>query len=70
MIEHFTAVLFASRGADGAQRVRLDFKSVGAPRPLTPPERKKAARIALSGMGWHVYHIVEVMLRLEAPNGP
>lgn len=67
MTELFTAKISARRqGAIGAfQTVKVDFRQVGSPRPLTEPERAAAAIIAANQFGWEVNHVVSVDLREE-----
>lgn len=68
MTEHFHAELIARRtGSLGTfGPVGLDFKQVGAPRPLSYSESVQAAIIAAGQMGWEVNCVLAVVPR-QAP---
>lgn len=69
MTEHFHAELLARRIGCGATiwgPIGLDFKQVGAPRPLSYAESVEAAKIAAKQMGWEVDRVLAVVPR-QAP---
>lgn len=68
MTEHFRAELLARRVGtlNAFGYIGLDFKQVGAPRPLSYAESVAAAKIAAKQMGWDVGRVLAVVPR-QAP---